>query len=212
VTALVLLSGGLDSTVVLHLAARRFGRVRALSIHYGQRHADAELERARAIAVAAGVPHAVERIELPWSRNALTGAGAGPIASRAAVVPGRNAILVTLAGAHAAAHGCGEVWIGCCAADAATFPDCRPEWIEAMGRALAVSMGVLLAAPLLDRTKAQIVRAARELGADAWSAIGLSWSCYSPDDGRPCGACGACGARIAGFRDAGIADPAMEAP
>jgi 7-cyano-7-deazaguanine synthase len=215
VTTIVMLSGGLDSAVALYLAIAVHGRknVRALSFDYGQRHA-IELERAARIAASARVTHEQITIDLAWARTALITGGEAPPDSHAAVVPARNTVLVSHAAARAAAERAGEIWIGCGAADAEAFADCRPEWINAMSVVLdlGVAPGLRLIAPHIDRSKAQIIRRARELGPDCWHAVGCSWSCYSPADGRPCGACGACRARAAGFADAVCVDPAIGAP
>lgn len=195
-SAVVLLSGGLDSTVALFLAQTRHDNVRALSIDYGQRHS-VELHRAAEIAAIAGVPRETLHVVMPWTGGALVDGSNGPPSSRAAVVPGRNAILTTIAAAYALTHGADRVWIGCNLDDAEVFADCRPEWIGAMSRTLSlgVAPGLSLVAPFVDRTKAQIVEMARGLGDACWRAVERSWSCYSPRVTREAAGCG-CGSRL----------------
>lgn len=207
-TALVLLSGGMDSTLVLYEAMARRDSVRALSIDYGQRHAFEELWRAERIARSAGVSHAVRKLALPFEAPLTTGDERLDLPTMA-VVPWRNTFFVLTAAEHAAAHGCTEIWMGCCAGDAEAFPDCRAVWVDAVTHLLDVGgrQGFQVVAPLIDRTKAQIVRRAHEIGAECWHALGASWSCYSPRDARPCRSCHACTSRARGFEDAGMSDP-----
>lgn len=218
--AVVLLSGGLDSTVALHRAIRTYGRehVEALSLEYGQRHG-IEVVCAVGIAAFARVRLETHRIDLPWE-SSLAGSIVidGPLAGRSAVVPARNTILASIAAGYALSRGASRVWIGCCAADAEAFADCRPEWIAAMSRVLELGVDpeLALVAPYVDRTKAQIVREARELGAECWRAVAHSWSCYAPTvvhgATTPCSRCGACVARARGFEEAGEHDPALPVP
>lgn len=197
----------MDSALVLYEALARRDRVRALLLDYGQRHAFEELWRAERIARSAGVEWQRQRIDV-LPAGLVT--GTDPIDEpHKAVVPWRNTFFALRAVEHAAAHDCTEVWIGCCAADAEAFPDCRPEWLSAMNALLDVGgrAGFRLVAPLIDRTKAQIVRRAHDIGPAAWHALGASWSCYTPRDGRQCRACSACAARARGFDEAGMHDP-----
>lgn len=201
----VLLSGGMDSSALVHRAAEAYGadRVLAVSISYGQRHAAPELQAAREVAAIAGVHHEIVEAAIDWRGSTLTDRESDLGAPGAVVVPMRNAALVSIAANRAAVHGAQSLWIGCCAADAALFPDCRPEWIAAMSRVLDLSVGMHLAAPYVDRTKAQIVADARRLGDAAVASLAASWSCYDPQPGPvPCGVCGACRARAAGFAEA----------
>lgn len=193
----VLLSGGLDSSVALFWAARtQPGALLAISVNYGQAHRR-ELDAAARVAALAGVRHRVVRLAFPWAPMA------GP------VLPGRNTVLLTIAATHGATASGGEpvsVVIGACAADAAGFPDCRPPFLAAASAALTAGLGVPITvmAPFVDRSKADIVRAARELA--AWDAVAASWSCYEGGS-LPCGACGACRYRSEGFVQAGEVDP-----
>jgi 7-cyano-7-deazaguanine synthase len=213
----VILSGGLDSTVCLAEALAGGDEVIALSINYGQRHA-VELDRARAIAAHYGVEHIEQRLDLSaWGGSALTDASIDvPTASDAGgipvtYVPGRNLIFLSLAIALAEARGATQVSIGVNALDYSGYPDCRPEFIESFRHtaALALRTGVegspvTVITPLIDMTKAQIVRRGVELGAP----LELTWSCYRGND-APCGDCDSCVLRAKGFSEAGVADPAL---
>lgn len=207
----VLLSGGMDSAIALHWAVARYGRERvvALSVDYGQRHG-CELVAARRIASRAGVEHVERAIVVPWGESLLTdgdGENASPI------VPGRNVILATLAAAEVVRRGGTAVVIGCCADDAAGFPDCRPGFLVAMSVAIsaAFDLDVELVAPLLHTPKAaMLARAARLPG--ALEAVDLSWSCYRPQSAGArapiaCGECNACALRARAFDAAGRRDP-----
>ncbi|MEY2397950.1 MAG: 7-cyano-7-deazaguanine synthase, partial [Actinomycetota bacterium] len=192
-SAVVILSGGLDSTVCLADAVANHDSVIALSIDYGQRHL-VELERAAAIAARYGVEYVEQRLDLSaWGGSALTDASiAVPTAADAAggpaipitYVPGRNLIFLSLAVALAEARECAAVYIGVNALDYSGYPDCRPEFIESFRAtaALALRVGVegvpvAVATPLLDMSKAEIVRRGVELGAP----LELTWSCYRGD-------------------------------
>ena len=218
--AVVALSGGLDSTVCLADAVDACDEVIALSVDYGQRHT-IELDRARAIAAYYGVEHIVQRLDLSvWGGSALTDASIDvPTAAEGAdsppipitYVPGRNLIFLSLAVALAEARGAAAVSIGVNALDYSGYPDCRPEFIDSFRRtaALALRTGVEGApvdviTPLIDMTKADIVRRGVALGAP----LALTWSCYRGDD-RPCGDCDACVLRAKGFAEADVADPAL---
>ncbi len=218
--AVVILSGGLDSTVCLAEAVVLHDRVIALSVDYGQRHR-VELERATAIAAHYGVEHIEQPLDLSaWGGSALTDASiAVPTATDAAdgpaipvtYVPGRNLIFLSLAVALAEARECASVSIGVNALDYSGYPDCRPEFIESFRgtAALALRVGVEGAAvaittPLLDLSKADIVRRGLELGAP----LELTWSCYR-GGATPCGDCDSCVLRAKGFAEADVIDPAL---
>ena len=198
-TTVVLLSGGLDSTVALYMAKGQYADVTALSVNYRQPHGARELASAYAIAYSASVPFAEINAAIPWP----------PM--QGDVLVGRNMMLLTMAAARAVVRGGGQparVVIGACAADADAFPDCRPEFLDAAAKALTLGLGagVEIVAPLIDRTKAQIVATAALVG--AWDAVGLSWSCYR--GGKiPCGECNACLKRAEGFSLHGRPDPAI---
>lgn len=219
--AVVLLSGGLDSTTVLAIAKSRGFDPYALSFRYGQRHA-VELEAARRVATAIGVErHVVAEIDLRvFGGSSLTADIAVPKHDDAAdltdeipvtYVPARNTIFLSFALAYAETVGAKDIFIGVNALDYSGYPDCRPEYIaayEAMAN-LATRAGVegsslTIHTPLIEMTKAQIVQAGLALGVD----YGLTSSCYDPSAaGQPCGQCDSCLLRLKGFAEAGLADP-----
>jgi 7-cyano-7-deazaguanine synthase len=215
-TAVVLLSGGLDSMVCAALARSHGFRVCALTVDYGQRHR-VELEAARRIAADLADRHVVVPLDLrAFGGSALTadvavpkdGVGEGiPVT----YVPARNTIFLSLALGLAEASGARDLFVGVNALDYSGYPDCRPDFVAAFGRLanLATKAGVegdpfTIHAPLQDMTKADIAREAARLGLDA----GLSHSCYDPAaDGGACGTCDACRLRARGFAEAGLPDP-----
>jgi 7-cyano-7-deazaguanine synthase len=220
--AVVLLSGGLDSTTALAIAKAEGFAPYALSFRYGQRHA-VELESAARVAQALGVvEHVIADIDLRrFGGSALTADIAVPKA-RSLVsigegipityVPARNTVFLSFALAWAEVLGASDLFIGVNALDYSGYPDCRPEYIAAYERManLATAAGVegrqrlRIHTPLIDLTKAQIIARGVALGVD----YGLTCSCYDPGPGgRPCGQCDACQLRAKGFREAGIADP-----
>jgi 7-cyano-7-deazaguanine synthase len=215
-SAVVLLSGGLDSMVCAGLARESGFSVIGLTIDYGQRHR-VELESARAIAERLTDREIVLPLDLrAFGGSALTadvevpksGVGEGiPVT----YVPARNTIFLSLALGLAEASGARDIFIGVNALDYSGYPDCRPEFIaefELLAN-VGTKAGVegerfVIHAPLQHMTKADIAREAQRLGLDA----GLSHSCYDPlPDGRHCGRCDACRLRSKGFVEAGIADP-----
>jgi len=223
-TAVVLLSGGVDSSTTLAVAKARGFDVCALTFRYGQRH-EVEIEAARRVAQAVGVAeHVVLDIDLrAFGGSALTDDVPVPKSGRAdeigrcipaTYVPARNTIFLSLALAWAEVLGASDIFIGVDAVDYSGYPDCRPEYLEAFQRMadLATRAGVedgrrlTVHAPLIDLTKAQIIERGRELGLD----YGLTVSCYDPEpSGQPCGECDACLLRSRGFEEAGIDDPAI---
>lgn len=220
--AVVLLSGGLDSTTVLALARRDGYEVYALSFRYGQRHAR-ELQAARRIAARYGVArHEIVEIDLrPFGGSALTAdipVPKGRDVTHAAdipitYVPARNTIFLSFALAYAEVSGAADIFIGVNALDYSGYPDCRPEYISAFERLanLATRAGVegsapiRIRTPLIDLTKAQIVQLGLSLGVD----YAETTSCYDPrPEGAACGECDACQLRLRGFEQAGTTDPA----
>ena len=215
-SAVVLLSGGLDSMVCAALARESGFAVVALTIDYGQRHR-IELESAGRIAVELADRHIVVPLDLrAFGGSALTsniavpktGLGEGiPVT----YVPARNTIFLSLALGLAEASGARDIFIGVNALDYSGYPDCRPEFVAAFeGLAnLGTRAGVegepfTIHAPLLHMTKAGIAREAERLGLNA----AMSHSCYDPTpDGRHCGRCDACRLRAKGFAEAGLLDP-----
>jgi len=215
--AVVLLSGGLDSATALAMARAEGLACHALSVAYGQRHA-AELAAAARVAAALGaVEHRTMQVDLAGiGGSALTDAGiAVPLAPTTGIpatyVPARNTILLALALGWAEVLGAGDIFIGVNAIDYSGYPDCRPAFVVAFAQLarLATRAGVeghavRIRAPLLDLTKAGIIRAGVALGVD----YALTVSCYQADaDGAACGRCDACRLRRAGFEAAGVADP-----
>jgi 7-cyano-7-deazaguanine synthase len=223
-TAIVLLSGGLDSMVCAGLAREQGYCVIALTVDYNQRHR-VELGAARAIAAALADRHLVLPLDLrAFGGSALTsdidvpkdGVGAkedGGIP--VTYVPARNTIFLSLALGLAEVSGAHDIFIGVNALDYSGYPDCRPEFIAEFEKLanLATKAGVegdafTIHAPLQHMTKADIAREAERLGLDA----ALSHSCYDPQpDGRHCGRCDACRLRAKGFAEAGLPDPTVYA-
>lgn len=221
--AVVLLSGGLDSTTVLAVARQEGYRSHALSFAYGQRHA-IELEAARRIARAMGVvEHQVielnlraiggsaltsDQLEVPLDRSPEEMSQGIPIT----YVPARNTVFLSLALGWAEVLGSFDLFIGVNALDYSGYPDCRPEFIQAFERLanVATKAGVegqgayRIHTPLLHLTKAQIIQLGHSLGVD----YTLTHSCYAPtSEGLACGRCDSCDLRRRGFQAAGLPDP-----
>jgi 7-cyano-7-deazaguanine synthase len=215
-SAVVLLSGGLDSMVCAGIAREQGFTVLALTVDYNQRHR-VELEAARAIAARLADRHIVVPLDLrAFGGSALTGDIAVPKGGigegiPVTYVPARNTIFLSLALGLAEASGARDLFIGVNALDYSGYPDCRPDFIAEFEKLanVATKAGVegepfTVHAPLLHMTKAEIARDAQRLGLDP----ALSHSCYDPlPDGRHCGECDACRLRAKGFAEAGIADP-----
>jgi 7-cyano-7-deazaguanine synthase len=222
--AVVLLSGGLDSATALAIAQQEGYTAHAMSFRYGQRH-QIELESAARVAAARGVvEHVVVDIGLRlFGGSALTDELAVPRHDRVeeltdgipvTYVPARNTIFLSFALAWAETLGASDIFIGVNALDYSGYPDCRPEYIEAYERManLATRAGVegrqqlRIHTPLLNLTKAEIIKRGRALGVD----YSLTHSCYDPDlDGWPCGTCDSCLLRKKGFGELGLADPGL---
>jgi 7-cyano-7-deazaguanine synthase len=224
-SAVVLLSGGLDSATAAAWAIREGFSLAALSIDYGQRHR-VELDAARAVARALGITdHVVLPIDLAaFGGSALVdpaipvpkGRDEAAIASGVPTtyVPARNTVFLALALGMAETRGAEAIVLGVNAIDYSGYPDCRPEYVAAFERlaALATKAGVegrptRILAPLQSLSKSDIVRLGLALGLD----YGLTTSCYDPAaDGRPCGSCDSCLLRAAGFAAVGAADPRVD--
>ena len=215
--AIVLLSGGLDSATVLAIARSRGFECFALSVRYGQRHS-AELDAASQLAMALGAKeHRVMSVDLAEiGGSALTDSSiAVPEKSERGIpvtyVPARNTIFLALALGWAEVAGAEAIFIGVNAVDYSGYPDCRPEFVQAFYRLaqLATKVGVeggqlQIEAPLIDMSKADIIRAGHALGVHFGSTV----SCYQADrQGRACGRCDSCRLRAAGFAVAGMPDP-----
>jgi 7-cyano-7-deazaguanine synthase len=215
--AIVLLSGGLDSATVLAIARSRSYQCHALSVDYGQRHR-AELQAAQRVAAALGAhEHRTMRVDLAGiGGSALTDSKlAVPEALAPGIpvtyVPARNTLFLSLALGWAEVLGSRDIFVGVNAVDYSGYPDCRPVFIEAFESLaqVATKAGVeggrfKIHAPLIDMSKAEIIRAGSSLGVD----FGATVSCYQADgEGRACGKCDSCRLRAAGFAAAGVPDP-----
>jgi 7-cyano-7-deazaguanine synthase len=219
--AVVLLSGGLDSYTAAAIARDLHFDVHALTVKYGQRHAQ-EILAARKIAEALGVKaHREIAVDLAsLGGSALLGdgdipkGGPDPHTIPATYVPARNTVMLALSLAWAEVIGAYDIFIGVNALDYSGYPDCRPEFIEAFEKmaGLATKAGVegarfRIRAPLISMTKADIIRRGNSLGLD----YGLTRSCYDPaPSGAPCGQCDSCVLRARGFQEAGIKDPLLD--
>jgi 7-cyano-7-deazaguanine synthase len=219
--AVVLLSGGLDSTTCLAVARAEGLEAHCLSVDYGQRHRG-ELTRARHVARALGAAgHRVVKVDLSaFGGSALTDAAIAVPKGRSAramgrdipvtYVPARNTVMLSLALAHAEVIGAEQIFVGVNAIDYSGYPDCRPEFLRAFERLarVATKAGVSgrplrIRAPLVRLSKAGIVR----LGTKLQVPYELTMSCYDPVRGRACGRCDACQLRRKGFLEAGVPDP-----
>jgi 7-cyano-7-deazaguanine synthase len=218
--AVVLASGGLDSTVTAAIANQEGCELFFLTIAYGQRHA-VEVERARQVAAALGaVNHLVMNLDLrAIGGSALTGPAPVP-KDRAATersqgipvtyVPGRNLIFLSIAAAHAEVVGASLIYFGANVLDYSGYPDCRPEFIRAFEAAVKEGTkagtegnALQIKAPLLMMTKADIIRRGFELQVP----FHLTHSCYDPIGEQACGRCDSCVIRREGFAQAGVVDP-----
>lgn len=219
--AVVLLSGGLDSTTVLAIARASDFEVYALSFNYGQRHT-AEIDAARRVASRFSVARHVvisfdmrqfggsaltADIDVPKGRTEDDMSGPIPVT----YVPARNTVFLSFALGWAEVLGARDVFIGVNALDYSGYPDCRPEYIAAFERmanlatkaAVESNQHVRIHTPLIAMTKADIVRKGIELGVD----YSMTLTCYDPAGGRACGRCDACTLRLKGFAENGLRDP-----
>ncbi|MCX6545644.1 MAG: 7-cyano-7-deazaguanine synthase QueC [Acidobacteria bacterium] len=219
--AVILLSGGLDSSTAAAIASADGFELYALTVLYGQKHG-VEIEAARRVALAVGV---VRHIDLAldlaaFGGSALIGEGPvpkdrdlGDIGIPSTYVPARNTVFLSLALAWAESIGASDIFIGVNALDYSGYPDCRPEFIEAFERManLATRAGVggarfTVHTPLLSMSKGDIIRRGLALGVN----YGLTHSCYDPGPGgRPCGHCDSCVLRARGFAECGVPDPLL---
>ena len=218
--AVVLVSGGLDSTTCLAIAREQNFDLYALTLNYGQRH-DHELNSARMIIDFFNIhDHSIididlaqfggsaltDQIDVPKKRD-LSDMDEIPVT----YVPARNTVFLSLALAWAEVLGSFDIFIGVNALDYSGYPDCRPEYISSFEKTanLATKAGVSgssfkIHTPLIDMTKSEIIKVGLDLGVD----YSLTSSCYDPDqEGNPCGLCDACYLRIKGFKETGITDP-----
>lgn len=224
--ALVLFSGGVDSTTCLAIAVDKYGadEVLALSLYYGQKHSR-ELEAARKIAAHYGVRHKELDLALIFADSDCTllkgSEGEIPKESYAeqlektdgkpvsTYVPFRNGLFLASAASIALSNGCEEIYYGAHSDDAAgnAYPDCSSDFNDAINRAIYLGSGgeLRVTAPFIGMNKAQVIAKGLELGVP----YELTWSCYEGGD-KPCGVCGTCRDRIAAFRANGMEDPAMK--
>lgn len=218
--AVILLSGGLDSSTVLAIASSQGHELHALTFDYGQRHRH-ELDCARRIAESRGAVHHVVKLdqsafrgsaltdgpEVPVGRSVESMADSIPVT----YVPARNTIMLAHALGYAEGVDARDLFVGVNAVDYSGYPDCRPAFIEAFERLanLATKAGVegdsiRIQAPLMEMSKSEIIQTGMRLGVD----YGLTSTCYQPHaGGEPCRECDACILRAQGFAEAGVADP-----
>jgi 7-cyano-7-deazaguanine synthase len=218
-SAVVLLSGGLDSTTALAVARSEGLTCYALTVRYGQLH-QVELEAAARVAAALGAhQHRVVALDLgPIAPSALTSPSVtvpkdrslGEIGAPGDVpptyVPARNTVLLALALAWAESVGAREIFVGVNVLDASGYPDCRPAFVqafEALAQVATRAGGFRIRAPLIELTKAEIIALGMRLGVD----YALTHSCYDPQGTAACGRCDACILRRKGFIEAGVGDP-----
>lgn len=217
--AVVLLSGGLDSTTCLAVAKSRGFACHALTVKYGQLH-QVELDAAARVAKAIGATeHRVVTVDLaPLASSALTTKSIAVPKDRpleeigapgdvpSTYVPARNTVLMSLALAWSESIGARDIFLGVNVLDASGYPDCRPAFVsafEALAQVATRGGGFTVHAPLIELTKAQIIELGRSLGVD----YALTHSCYDPVGDRACGRCDACVLRKKGFAEAGGGDP-----
>jgi 7-cyano-7-deazaguanine synthase len=221
--AVVLFSGGLDSSTCLAVARKDGFAPHALSVLYGQRH-EHELKAAEKVAQAMSVP--LKRVEIDlraFGGSALTAdidvPKDAPMSGQIPVtyVPARNTVLLALALGYAETIDAQDLYLGVNAIDYSGYPDCRPAFVEAFEKLANVATAAAVEgrarytvhAPLLELSKAEIVKLGTSLGVP----YALTHSCYDPDaQGRACARCDSCRLRAAGFRDAGVEDPTVYAP
>ncbi len=218
-SAVVLLSGGLDSSTALAVARDAGFTCHALTVRYGQLH-EVELAAARRVAAALGVAdHRVVAVDLSTlASSALTTPGIAVPKDRSldeigapgdvpsTYVPARNTVLLSLALAWAEDLGAKDLFVGVNVLDASGYPDCRPEFVkafEALAQVATRSGGFTVHAPLIELTKAGIIELGTRLGVD----YALTHSCYDPIGDAACGRCDACALRKKGFAEAGVPDP-----
>ncbi len=214
-SAVVLLSGGLDSATALYVAKRNGYRCFCLVFDYGQRHRR-EIESAKKIAAKAGCPFQVLKITFPWKGSALLDRNS--IIPRkgkgipSTYVPGRNIIFLSFALSFAESINASAIFIGAHTQDYSGYPDCRPEFLRAFTRAARCGTragvekrGIAIKAPLIHMSKAAIIR----LGSRLHVPFDLTWSCYRGDL-VPCEECDSCTYRAKGFKEANVADPLLK--
>lgn len=209
---IVLLSGGLDSTVALYWARLRSDTLMAITFDYGQRHYR-ELEAAQRVAKFAGVPHDIVTIPTlaKVSKSSLTDHYRQVTDASSTVTPLRNLWFLTAAACVAHAHGMNEIVVGACGADQNDYPDCREPFFAAAQQAIDIGLGgdkqFVVHRPLIRLSKTQTIQLACKF-TGCFEALADTWTCYEAHPPRSgCGACPACLSRRAGFLETGVEDP-----
>lgn len=210
--AVILLSGGLDSSSVLYLAKKQGFRCHCLIVDYGQRHKK-EINCAIKIAKAAGASYKVIKINLPWDKSSLvdkTKTISGNLSKKTSLpltyVPGRNTIFISFALSYAETIRASKIFIGANAVDYSGYPDCRPGYYKAFNKVLnELGINIQIQTPIIQLTKSGIVKLGLKLGVP----YRLTWSCYKGGN-VPCGTCDSCKFRAKGFKDAGAKDPLIK--
>ncbi len=217
-SAIVLLSGGLDSATTLYFAISQGYRVHALVFDYGQRH-DKEIKCAVAVAKTARCPYEIVKISLPWKGSALLDKSIKVPRRRkldakdipVTYVPARNIIFLSFAASYAEAVGAQKIFIGANAIDYSGYPDCRPDFFAAYSKVLEKGLKtgvegrkIKVETPLVKKSKTDIIRLGLKLGVP----YELTWSCYEGSR-RPCGSCDSCRLRANGFLELRLDDPVL---
>lgn len=219
--AVILLSGGLDSAVVLYYAKSQGYSLHCLTFNYGQRHVN-EIKRARTLAGIAGAEFIEVRLPFSWKGSSLVDRGIALPCNRtlgeihdgipSTYVPARNTIFLSIAASFAETISAGTIFIGAHFEDSSGYPDCRREYLEAFDRVVKLGTRAGLEgrlkidAPLIDKSKKDIIKLGALLGVPFYHA----WSCYAGGE-KPCMACDSCILRAKGFKEAGLHDPLLEA-
>ena len=217
--AVILLSGGLDSSTVLYVAKSKGYKLNCLIFDYGQRHRK-EIDQAKIIAERAKAKYQVVKIDLPWGGSSLLDRSKKVPKNRSiehkeipsTYVSARNIIFLSFAASYAETLGAQAIFIGANAIDYSGYPDCRPEFFKSYQAALKKGMkqgvegkAVKIITPIVSKTKAQIIK----MGIKLKVPYHMTWSCYRGER-RPCGECDSCVLRQKGFDAAGVADPAIK--
>ncbi|MBI4398832.1 MAG: 7-cyano-7-deazaguanine synthase QueC [Candidatus Omnitrophica bacterium] len=214
-SCIILFSGGLDSATTLYLAIQKGYQPYALTLDYGQLHRR-EIRSARFIAKPLGIAHEILKIQMPWKGSALLDKTQTLPKKRSlrqmsrnipsTYVPARNTIFLSLGLSWAEARGAESVWIGANALDFSGYPDCRGDYLRAMQKVFRLGTrrgregrSIRIEAPLIHKTKAQIIRLATKLGVP----LDKTWSCYKGGK-QPCGVCDSCLLREKGMKEAGL--------